>query len=373
MGLFGSKKKGNENLKTLSEKDIQARLYGHLRSPHLAGKEESSSKIRTESPKPALNPVAKSNSVGSSSTAVKTGSAPDLFKSSETPVVPQPSLTAVGTSSVTKTGDKEAPKYTSIPSKIYQEKTAKITAVPPSKPKFNPGPAILGGLKWMGFQLAAFAGLIITGILKIFASLDFRKPLMRRIVTFAAAAGVLALVFWGIHHLNLKREAAMKNAPRQTQSEASGKKKHQLPADNPLAAAITETETESAPENLEAKIGKSSSEEKASETQKLAPKAKKSAATENAPAAEAAAGKENYYAIQVATFAGKEDADRLVGNFKTEGLNSFRKAYNRSGGRVYYVVFIGHFASRAEADEQLASFKKTEASKKFKDAFVLSL
>lgn len=378
MGLFGSKKKNGENLKTLSEKDIQARLYGHLRTPHLTGQDEAQpSKFKEAiAPKVISTPVPKLTAAPAP--AVKNPT-PDLFKNTEpAAVTPQPSLTGAAS-----TPKPEAPKYTSsVAAKSYQEKPAsKITATAPAKPKFNPGPAILGGLKWMGFQLAALASILISGAMKIFSLLDFRKPVMRRIATFAGAAAVLAIVFWGIHHLNLKREQAMKNAPKQSRAAETKKPKHKLPEAAPALSEVTAEEEHGAAETpvQQVKLGKAT--KSTSETQETAPvKNAEASAVKKVPAGEtntsteaAAASKENYYAIQVATFASKEDADKLVGRFKTESLNSFRKAYNRTGGRVYYVVFIGRFASRAEADEQLAAFKKSEASKPFQDAFVLSL
>ena len=95
--------------------------------------------------------------------------------------------------------------------------------------------------------------------------------------------------------------------------------------------------------------------------------------SETAETAAIASADQGAYAIQVATFASKNDADSLAKKLKGSGLKAFVRSLTRPGGRVYQCVFLGRFATYGEAESMLAEFKKQESAKPFQDAFVRTL
>ena len=178
-------------------------------------------------------------------------------------------------------------------------------------------------------------GEVLRRLTVFFTSLDFRKPNVRLAAYWLGAFAFLGLLFLSIHHLNIKREGAMKNAPRHLRVKAVA-----VPAPAPV-----ETKKETPAEPVPAPVP---------ETQ--------------IPAAELGT-----YAIQVATFAAPEDARHLVSRLGQGQFSSFVKPLSRAGGKVYYCVFIGRFKTFRHAQKQLEVFRRTPDGQSFKDAFVRSL
>ncbi len=79
------------------------------------------------------------------------------------------------------------------------------------------------------------------------------------------------------------------------------------------------------------------------------------------------------YSIQIATFAGPEDAGRLAAKLKDENADAFVRQLERPGGKIYYCVFVGHYKDFRTAEENLSQFKKKSFAKPFQDAFARAL
>ncbi len=377
MGLFGDKKKGFESLKTLSEKEIQSKLYGHLRKSDRIIQEDlpSLSKPRQETQTVYKSSEATKTLTPSVSSPVKT-TAPDLFKPQEF----RPDAPAVSRRTEEEVSIKNTDLKPSVTAKIYTDKYAKPHETKSNiftKTSSGIGGALLQTVKQIGFKSVEVLGTAISGILRLFASLDFRKPAVRKFFYAVLTIAVLAFIFIGIHHLNKNREIAMKT-PGKKLSAQKKKEKSSNPS-QPLTAALTASNSNNAPATVSAtsvaETALAKAEKKTegipvkSETKITTPiSAKAEAKKTSSPAVEVPG-----YVIQVATFATQDDAGRLVQKFQAAGFSSFFKSVARSGGRVYYCVFIGKFATHQDADDKLSEFKKQEVAKPFQDAFVRSV
>lgn len=347
MGLFETKKKNTESLKTLSEKEIQAKLYGHIRTNFRPAGEETSFK----------------------SAAASKSSSPALFKSAESSSVTLSGTATMTTAPVKKEEKMRANVQPSLISK-YQEKTTKPA-------KMNVGPFFLNGLKWVISRLVFALRWTVSSAWNAFRVFDFRRPLTQRFVYGGLAVLVLTGLFFGIHQLNLKREAAMKEAPENARKMAAKKSAAKvLAADQEQQALSLPLQDDKEDAVLEPPSNPAIVSKNAVKTKKKI--SKKKTDSENAPAATTAVtGREDFqgpfYAIQIATFATREDAGNLIDKFKQAGWDAFEKSLTRSGSRLYYCVFVGRFSNRQEAETKLTDFKRSEVSKPFQDAFVRSL
>lgn len=342
MGLFETKKKNTEALKTLSEKEIQAKLYGHIRSDFRPAGEEA---LTFKSP------------------AATRSSAPSLSKSAESSIT----LSSAATMTATPPKKEGKIKTHSQPSLVskYQGKAIKTA-------QNKRGPFFLNGLKWVISRLIFWLRWIVSSAWNAFRVFDFRRPLTQRFVTGGIAALMLVVLFFGIHQLNLKREAAMKEAPENARKMAA-----KISAAK-VQAADQEDQVLSLPVQDEAIVFDESAKPAIASNKVVKTKKKifqKKTVLEKVPAG--VTGREDFqgpfYAIQVATFAVREDAGKLVDQFKESGWDAFEKSLTRSGGRLYYCVFVGRFSNRQEAENKLTDFKRREVSKPFQDAFVRAL
>jgi cell division septation protein DedD len=358
MGLFDKKKTG-DGLRTLSEKEIQDKLYGRFRTSgpaedrHFPFKEKQNPETQTK--------------INTRETQTKT--AGDLFKGTAT--------TDFNTSQDSLRVEPKNTENVRPAVKQYSEYDAEVAihkaqaeAKKPAAPRID----YVGQFKKVGIPLLKKAGallasallgfikLLVFGIYKFFTTIDFRKPAIRNAAYWIGGIAVLAFIFVNINLLNIQREAAMKSPRKKTLVETA----------QPSAVIPTTTQTAVA-EPSDSVLDPSTLSESpikpvnASEVKSKTTPVKTSTPTE-APAVSAGS-----FGIQIATFATQDDAKNLVTKLSQESFRSFVKPLTRPGGRTYYCVFIGRFKNSSEADAKLAEFKKKDISKPFQDAFVRTI
>ena len=307
MSAFDPKKKNND-LRTLTEKEIQSKLYGRFFTDQ---------------------PVVDGNAYQ--------------------PAKPSPQPEAVKILKPAEPAEKKSPSFSSTKTAPPKETSYSYSAknISPQPSKASPSP-LSASLRLAGLSVLRVGQMALAGLLRFALSIDLRKPQMRRALLWMTGTFTVVAIFAGIHLLNLNREAAMK-APR---------KNLPLEMETLPAAAIPaahETHTPLVPAPVTKKI----------------PAAVVSAPQPVPPPVVIA--KETPYAIQIATFVGTNDAERLSENLKKEGLKSFVKPLRRSGEKTYYCVFIGGFSDYSEAEKNLAEFKKKPVAKPFQDSFIRTL
>lgn len=371
MGLFGLSKK-ERDLKALSEKEIQLRLYGHLRAPHAASHDKgaiaSNKPIRPVILGPQVRTFDERKTAPAQNQNVTVEEAPSHHRSASVKTSKENTDDLFSVS----TGEHAKPKAypQDVPRQQVKTPAAPVQPRPSAasagirKPGFFGAfgalllnkvfPVIFLVLKTavsFTFQLlAALIGFISSSLLKV----DFKNPRVRRIFSWTLGIGIIVFLFVGIHILNLKREVAMKHPKKISVTKPVKKKKDIIPqqvAVQTLAAetaAVSETDTQNG-------STVSSLDTAAAETPAQTPAVQKG------------------QVIQIATFAVLSDAEKLVAKLKLEGWPCFAKPLVRSGGKTYFCVFLGAFKTYQEAETKLAEFKKKEISKSFQDAFIRSL
>lgn len=78
----------------------------------------------------------------------------------------------------------------------------------------------------------------------------------------------------------------------------------------------------------------------------------------------------SFYSIQICVYEDTDRAEHLVSKLKGLGFDAFYKKVVSRSGRVFYTVFTGRFAERAQATEAFESFKKSDIFKSFPDSFI---
>lgn len=377
MGFFDSRKE-KPGLNSLSELEIQEKLYGKFRPPHLtpAPKNQKASAVKPKAPvtsnvsfsdskesaqKPVGNNGGDFKSFSTPSTpASPTSSRPvtgnlfnfsqtDAFKSEHlvqgsskhreipaatseprTPIVAKP---AVSSSFPADSHLKKFQTFSQEENKVVSNVNA---SRPASQQQMSPVAEKRVEFQWDWarkiFQIVAefaIAGILALGRLG-------KKISNRKVMTWVAAVGFLTFVFWGIHSLNSKREKFMTSPVKKVE------KKKEAPAQTPDVPSQALVNTISTP-----------------------------ASSISAPKEIASKGN---YVIQVATYASLDDANKLVEQFTQQNFRSFIKSFQRNAaGRIYHSVYMGRFAEYSQAETQLEKFRKSKISEPFQDAFIRSL
>lgn len=333
-------KKKSDPLKTLSEREIQSKLYGVYRKPHLEEASEPSNF------KKALEQVSEKETVPE----------PDLFnrsnpssKTATAPAKSDPSLAG------NPDARPEARKETQRIERFIHQENKIVQRAPRLKPAENPvfkqayilKQILLPKLKGLGRVVSQFLLRVVTLILSSLISLaNLRDARSRRILSWMMAGGLLFLIVTGIQWLNTQREKAMKS-PRKTVTA-------QVPAvleensDAEVQDAAVDPELEAAGSTLSS----------------LSPRV----ASDNGPSTEP-----KPYVIQVATYISLADAKKMSANLETEGFPSFVEGLSRQSGRLYHCVFLGRYKTYSQAESQLNEFKKKAVAKPFQDAFIRAL
>ena len=359
----------SEQMKTLTEREIQSKLYGHLRAPHGVLHDESAKSLAGAS-------SARTASLGvknfSSRPAVPAEAKPLEFE------MPAASRDAKPWTQPAPSGIQDSrPSVSKLAFSRPEPKSRPSRPAAPPKPSLFPkiGAWMLLGVKTLGaivilavqnflyilrvifvklFQAIVWLGAFLWGMLRI---LDFRNPKIQKAFYTLATIGFIAALFAGIHSLNLNRETAMK-APRIALPKLR-------PANSPAIAR---------PEVKDGSLRSAGQEPETARQTALKPAVSSAVAGTSSPAnADRSANQIGTHGIQVATFATAEDAQKLVDRLKTGRFSAFVKPLSRPGGRVYYCVFMGPYAGSAQAERELERFRQTEMAKPFRDAFVRSL
>lgn len=378
MGFFDSRKE-KPSLNSLSEVEIQEKLYGKLRPPHLTPPPKTN-KNQSFKPKAPVNttsqlafgnnrettakPVSGNafNDLKSYSSPVSTPSAkpvtgnlfsfaqPDSSKNEnsagdvkpvrEIPVSAAESRSPIGSKPIVSSAfpaDSHLKKF-----QTFSQEESKVVANPS---RYTPpgSSAQVSDKKfemrwdWARKVFQLLAEFSIAGILSL-GKLG-RKLSNRKVMTWIAAVGFLTFVFWGIHSLNSKREKFMTSPVKKVEKKAA----ELVVADaQPKAEAVAAATAAALP---------------ATTTSAVTPPASKGS-----------------YVIQVATYASLEDANKLVGQFTQKNFRSFIKSFQRNAaGRVYHSVYIGRFMEYSQAETQLEKFRRSKISEPFQDAFIRSL
>ncbi len=328
MGFFGKRKNGS-HLRTLSEKEIQDKLYGSFRI------HEPVQDVMTEVA-PAPEPAVQSRESFTSESEPQVPSAPKLTPPAR-PFTEKKSRED-RFSPASEWADEE------VESKI---KAARLGWEKPSssgtrefkKPRLEQKESFNNPLQ----NSLRTAGQSFTQSLNaFFRSVDFRSADLRRLGYFLAGFSFVLFFLFVIHFLNARRETAMKLS---------------RPASRPTAAASA------------------SAAEKQASTEKSSPLSPVLPAAVEPPAKIPAANMEGEgnYVIQVCTYAVEPDAKRLLTQFQNEGLTSFVKVLQRAGAKTYYAVFLGRFKTYQAAQKSLADFQKKTIASPFRDAFIRTL
>ncbi|MBI3314280.1 MAG: SPOR domain-containing protein [Candidatus Omnitrophica bacterium] len=328
MSFFGNKNKSKENLHTLTEKEIQEKLYGHLRIHQSVIQDDT----------PVLKPK-------------ETLAVPPSRKETVLPKANSPLGVAAEDrmSRISEWADEETEVINKASKFDWHQNAAdpsfaKKPAKTASKTKL-PSQNIL-------FSILKIVAVIISGTLKIFRAPIFRS---KKFLTATGAVLFLVFVFFAIHALNVQREKAM-TMPRK-------------------AVLSRPVATENVPPATP--VSESASETAIRETQVSSPAAAPAVPvtrvpdTPAKPAVPPAA--DGAYVVQIATFAVATDAENLVKKFENENLIAFTKDLRRSTGKVYYSVFLGRYKNYQEAQRGLDLFRKKTIAKSFPDAFIRTL
>ncbi len=336
MGFFATRKKKPDNVKTLSETEIQQRLYGHLRIPSTTV--EDSTFTHRRPAEPSKDFFQKSQSLSETS---KTQESAVAQKTMSTGIPAGPTRSRAGwTDSASATQASFKPKR---------------------EARKNPLAAFPGALL-VFFKRILFVSLsalfkLAGSVFRLFISIDFRKPQVQKIASTLGAAAFVGLLFLSTHYLNVGREAAMKSPHPKTTPEIVKRKVPFAPHVKPVAKA---------PEAVSAADSSRVAEVPAA----VLPADTEAPVSPPAAVAKPKPAEQGAYSIQIATFAGPEDAGRLVAKLRAQDADAFIKELDRPGGRTYYCVFVGHYKDFREGEESLSRFKKKSLAKPFLDAFV---
>lgn len=355
-------KKSNGSLKTLSENDIQKKLYGDYRPEgRFTGRPVAS---ETKPAAPAVANVALRE-------APSIDPAKDLFTFPGISAAEKSDSISNAKDALIKDSKSDQARMNRLEhlAKVEQRVTApKAKAVEkrPAVDSARMGIAIAGRVRKVGGIagslvqtvariLAKFLVVILGGVMRLVKWFDFSRPQVRRASLSILGVAVLAFLFSSIHLLNVRREKAMKVAPPKMAAHKSSSK-----------AKVSSDAMKRADESKTA--ASSAAAQPAMGTPAVTGN---TAAAGSSVSAESAVTKR--YVIQIATYSSVADADRIVTSLKENQISAFSKGLSRPSGKIYYAVFIGRFSSFDEAQSRLESFKNDDAAKSFQDAFIRTL
>lgn len=340
MGPFGNKNKLKEGLHTLTEKEIQDKLYGQFRT-HQPVVHDEARVLKSKEAAAAL----KRDEVFSKSAA------PPRMEE-DTRQIRERKKAEERLARISEWADEEAEAVTKASKYGWQQNSGK------SFSKNQSPPAVKPASQNIVFSALKIAVVTISGILKIFSAPVFRS---RNFIYFASAAAFLFVMFLGIHTLNVQRETAMKIPHKAVTPQVLAEKiKASLEKGKPAQPPAVSVSSPSAarPAVRETQVTAVSPE--------AAPV--RPAEVQAKPAA-----LEAPYVVQIATFASEIDAQNLVESFEGENLPAFTKDLKRAGGKIYYSVFLGRYKNYQEAQRGLGFFRKKVVAKSFQDAFIRTL
>lgn len=362
MGFLNRSKKRDEPLARLSEKEIQQKLYGGLRTgaegltstPKAAPRQEHAPKAA--SVRPVINslapatPDADEDIFTQSRFAREAASSQPEKKSEESPRELPKAPSVHVPSSVKQSGRLEGASLRSIAAKpaetmrtatkpVYKAASAlrlpKLQIPNLGEPLRKLFSVLIPGLRAV---VLAILNLMIQATKSFAEFIYYRRHGLKKLSVWALGIlGILAL-FAGVHLLNVRREEAMtrKPAPRMQQEAPV--------AEAPIVPAEAESPAVAAEET---------------------------AAVET-PAA-LAGETDGKYVVQIATYFSEADAVKVADELKAGTWPSFIRSVPRSDGKVFYSVYLGRFQDYQQAQEVLTKFRKTAVAGPFQDAFIRKL
>lgn len=360
MGIFNQKKR-SENLRNLTEKEIQDKLYGVFHNDPSDTVQPQEPAKKTVSPVlPKLTPAPVSTGLFESvrpKPVIAPGEGGPESRQTESVKRSEPARIANWTEGENKT-------VTDF-SRERLESAGRTTRRPvsyPSSTKTAPkrleidthAVRALGKSVWnmLSGVFLRGVGVLLAVVVQLIKTIDFRKPKVQRAGYWAAGFGCLFLLCAGIHYLNVQREVAMK----------IGKKA--VPTAATVQTAKPEKKSAEETDAVSDESGDAQSAAKPREDGKKTPRSLTPKAEENV----------NYpYVIQVCTYVNQADALKLKEGLDREKIPVFVKDLTRGGGRTYYSVFIGRFETYREAEKKLDEFRNRNISQPFSDAFVRTL
>lgn len=366
MGFINFSKKNKSDVRSLSENEIQKKLYGEFEPDLKSYPETKKEKHRVRPIPPAKTEMDDSAERGRR----------DLFEGSngsfDASVNAKPELQRPNISEEHKKEqariqkleklaareEKPRPKEATTSSRAFGFGRFDVVAGSALRAARQVGQVFTFALTWAlgwGVKILFGVGMFLVRILRAaFDTFDLKKPGVRRAVYWTLGFLFLASVFFAVHLLNVRREVAMKTSkPRQPAAVA-----RRIPP-APIAETFPLTQVEA--DEIATEISGGA-------TVRLT---EPSAVVPDSSSHTSAKGP---YVIQIATFVGPQDAEKLVESLKTGGWeDAFARSLTRPSGRVYYYVFVGGFDSFTRAQQGLEKFRKTDSFKSFPDAFVRKL
>lgn len=82
------------------------------------------------------------------------------------------------------------------------------------------------------------------------------------------------------------------------------------------------------------------------------------------------AGQKKFYTIQVIVYEDAVHAEAMIGRLKERKLDAFYRSIKTSRGKERFQVFVGHYKDYAEAQNHLGRYKKSGQLQDFTDSFV---
>lgn len=416
MSLFGNKKNNkNESLHTLSETEIQKKLYGGVLPGGRAGLKREEEKKAPQSLKDEVKEIQKpASEPAQSSTAVapqpskphkteKLASEPtlDLFEQAneeepevveESPVnqfdeveeareTSQPITEKVSSVQREKIQQwvkkenkivEETPKSTTPTSSVKPTSVYRPERVPGHEPAEKSSNAVAEGagkaVKVFFQTIIGFFGVLLAGTISFFLKIDFRKPQIRKLFYWLGAVAILAGLLIAIHFLNVKRENAMNGkvpVASSSESKNASASTTERQQESSQKSSTTEVSSNSARQVQDSNVSSESTSAASTQLQ-TAESSEENTGADVQPTPSA----EKSYVIQVATYAVKSDAERIVERFSEAGIQSFVKSLKRPSGKLYYCVFLGTFPDYSTAEEALSDFKRTDSARPYQDSFV---
>ncbi|MDD5670816.1 MAG: SPOR domain-containing protein [Candidatus Omnitrophica bacterium] len=359
MSFFSAKRKGTDAPQTLTEKEIQQRLYGHFRSGRgsylttLPSKVEEKSvnsvvvddHAQVEFKKDLFSPANSStSSLNKNASKENIDSAAALkWTKAKIPVNTESKMTS-------DLGFVHAQERVEAPTKKLDAKDHWLLLwYLKWKPSVQAGINSLGdGLGKMGLAL-----LTVPKIIAVFLY-DRRKWFIKSFNWIVAIAVIIGL-FSAVNYLNVKREKAMKESSMHPKSNKTVTARKEQNRPQPMEATT----------NAQAQNDDMGQSQNSSNEPVAAATSKTTSSVE--PSVKQGTGR---FVIQIATYADENDARKVLNRLKENQIPTFIKGFERVGGKVYYSVFIGRFESHADAENAYNDFKKSDLAQLFRDAFI---
>lgn len=346
MGFLNKKKIRDTPVSTLSESEIQKKLYGEFH----AGDADVAVGEREHFKTSGISPSGSKENQKSRDEKEVSKTAPDLFNTSQeilshmesVPKKPIPESKITESLLQPVTSQSHEKRSAPIESGVSSDNSKRFSLL---------GSAAKKQREWR-ISSKGFLEKNL-GFLKGFSHAS--RLVSTKVLYGVGAIVVVFLLFWGVSVLNSQREGAMRD-------------RYKLPKTTNKVETIQSSNSVIPAESFEAvpPVKNAMPREVV-----ITP-----AAVQHSVAAKTVTAETNLngpYVIQVVTYPSEEDARQVIEALKRENFNAFFKENKRPSGRIFYVVMIGRFRTEAEAQAQLLKFRAKEIARPFQDAFVKSI